>query len=428
MESSNNRSLTIFLAIVSALASFIVSIYSGYLSILQNWWFILIAVHFAIEGIFIIASGIIKEPYKAMRVQGIFQVVSVIIMMDYLLVMILWNDPGTMVFLYSYYVFGGAILIKSITTLIAFIAVRKNYNACVHAFRNNDLISVLYLLLLIQLIIFKNFYPKTSLIEQSTIFIYIIEIITNALLTTLGAFLALSTIIFSKERVELSPIGKIKYTIRWFIDNEVSVYFGTLFTIYLAFLAFANQKPIFIYLGAFYLALAAVRFTNYVWHKRIQKRANGNIIQENRESSWILLFDALALFVLGLIVTYAVVALISGRLESHTNIYFFLFFLAPFAVLRFIIAYLNLKRSRISGDIYHIAVGYLALISALFSSVEIFAILIQPLPSDIRLSLVIVVVIVAQVALQVLCVVLIIRFFKGRIQNRRSKEKRLLKR
>ena len=237
-----NKGLKIFLAIVSSLVSFLISAYCGYLSILQNWWFIPICVYFAFEAIFIIISSIIKDLYKAMRVQGIFQVVGIIAMMDYLLVMILWNDPGTMVFTYSYYVFGVAAFIKLVTTLISHVAIKRHNNACIHAFRNNDLISVLYLLLIIQLIIFKYFYPETTLFDTSTLFIYIIEIATNAILTTLGAFLALSTLIYSKEREELSPVNKIKYTVRWFVDNEISVYFGTIFTIYLAFLAFTHGK------------------------------------------------------------------------------------------------------------------------------------------------------------------------------------------
>lgn len=419
-----NKGLKNFLAITSLLVSLIVSIYCGYLSILKNYWFIPLCVYFAFEALFILIASLIKDEYKAMRVQGVFQIVGVLLMMDYLLVMILWNDPGTMLFLYSYYVFGGAALLKAILVLIALIGVKKKYNACIHAFRNNDTITFFYLVTIIQLTIFKQFYPETVLFEQSTLFIYIIEIVTNAILTTLAAFLALSTDIYAKTREVLSPVGKIKHTIKWFADNEISVYFGTIFSIYLAVLAFLNKKPIFIFLGIFYLILAFIRFINYLWHKIIQKKSNGNIVRENRLSAWILLFDSFNFLVLGIFICVAAVALMIGKIESDTNIYLFLFFIIPFAVLRFVTAHVNLKRSRANGDTYRIGLGYISLLSAFFSSLEIFAISLHHL-SIVPLKVTIIIILVAAllIAVHIICITLFVFWIKGMIQNRRSKEK-----
>ena len=89
-----NIVLRILLEIISALASFAIGGFCFYLAKLQNWWFITIGVHFMFEGLFIFVPMFVKDEYKAMRIQGVFQVISVVIMMDYLLVMSLWNDPN----------------------------------------------------------------------------------------------------------------------------------------------------------------------------------------------------------------------------------------------------------------------------------------------------------------------------------------------
>ena len=110
-----NKGLKVFLTIISFIVSLVLCGYTTYLSILQNWWFILPAVYFFFEAIFIIVGSAKKGDYEGMRVLGIFQIIGVIVMMDYLLVMILWNDPGTMVYLLSYFVFGGALFLKLLT-------------------------------------------------------------------------------------------------------------------------------------------------------------------------------------------------------------------------------------------------------------------------------------------------------------------------
>lgn len=425
------KGLKAFVAVISLLVSIALSAFCGYLSFLKNYWFILPCVYFAFEALFIFIASLIKDEYKAMRVQGVFQIIGVILMMDYLLVMILWNDPnGTMLYLPSYFVFGGAALIKLILTLISHISLKK-YNACIHAYRNNDLITFFYLILIIELVIFNHIYPTSILFDfenktlvTTHLFVYIIEIVTNAILTIFAAFLALSTDITSKERIKLGPFAKIKHTIQWFSDNEVGVYFGTIFTLYLAFLAFMNQKPIYFFLGFFYLALALIRFIIYIWHRSILKDTKGNKIAENRQSSWILLFNAINFFALGIVISIAAIALMAEKVESDTNIYLFLFFIVPFMILRFITAHTSLKKSRTSGDTYQIGVGYISLLSALFSSLEVFAILMHTFAKPVKLTIMIILVIALQIALMVLCITMIVFCVKGRIVNRKSREKR----
>lgn len=422
-----NKGLKVFLTIISFIVSLALCGYTTYLSVLQNWWFILPAVYFFFEAIFIIVGSAKKGDYEGMRVLGIFQIIGVIVMMDYLLVMILWNDPGTMVYLLSYFVFGGALFLKLLTTIIAGIGMHKNYHPTIHAFRNNDLITSCYLILIIELIIFKNIYPITA--YDTHLWVYIVEVLTNAGLTLLAAFLALSTKIRSKVKEELSPFGKIKHTINWFNENEVSVYFGTIFTAYLAFLALMNMKKSWVYIGlaAFYVFIALIRFINYLWHRSIKKKAKGNQIKENRDSSWILLFDAIVFFLHSWAVSSGAIMLMAEKINVDTNIYLFLFLIIPFAIMRLVNARVELKRARRNHDTYHVAVGYISLISGMFSLLEVAAIAIHQLPKVAKIIIIIVLVVALQIFVWVVCISLIVHCFRGLFQNRRGVEKAYLK-
>ena len=142
---TKNNAIRILLEIISAIASFAIGGFCFYLAKLQNWWFITIGVHFMFEGLFIFVPMFVKDEYKAMRIQGVFQVISVVIMMDYLLVMSLWNDPNqTMIYWpLSYLIFGSAAVIKLLISLILHISIKKEYAPLSHAYRNNDLLICL---------------------------------------------------------------------------------------------------------------------------------------------------------------------------------------------------------------------------------------------------------------------------------------------
>lgn len=429
-----NNASKIFIAMISALVSLAIGGFCLYLSSLKNFWFIPIGIYFIFEGLFIIIPLFVKDGYKAMRIQGIFQIIGVILMMDYLLVMSLWNDPNrTMVYWpTTYIVFGVALLIKLITTLIFHISIKKEYNPLVHAYRNNDLITALYLIIMIELVVMNQFYPGehlnvfTNLFKEKTIWVYIIDIALNANCTILAALSALSTQIRSKTKEELSVGGKIKHTIEWFNKNEVSMFFGLIFTSYLAFLALINVTKhwFYIVLAAFYLGTAAIRLVNYIWHKSIVKKCGDNKIRENRKSSFILLFNAIAYFLFSIVIAAAAIFLISTKKEVPTNIYLFLFIIVPFAILRFINAIKTTRVSRRENDTYKLGVGYISFISAFFSLVEVAAISTVHAPQVAKYIVVFLNIFVLQIVVLVICVTFLIHFFRSLIINRKSKEKK----
>lgn len=428
-----NKGLKVFLAVISALVSFAISGYSFYLVSQQNYWFVTIGVYFAFEGLFIVIASAIKDEYKGMRVQGVFQILGVILMMDYLLVMALWNDPdGLMVYQFSYVFFGIAAGIKALTCLISTIAVKKHYNPMLHAFRNNDLITLFYLLLIIELIITNQFYPGTSvnifdnLFKEKPIWIYIIDAASNATFTILAALLALSTDIRSKTREELSTVGKIKHTAKWFDDNEVSMFMGFAFTMYLAIIAFLNVKLhwFYIVLGCFYLGTATIRFINYIWHRAILKKCGDNKIRDNRLSSFILLFDAFAYFFFSYVISGAAIFLMITDANVGKNIYLFLFVIVPFGIMRLITAAKGIKKNRQENNTYKLGIAYISLISVFFSLTEIIAITMHFAPIVLRYITIIGVVVVLQIVVIVICVTFIVHFVRSLILNRKGKEKK----
>ena len=229
--------------------------------------------------------------------------------------------------------------------------------------------------------------------------------------------------------VDLSPIGKIKHTINWFVDNEISVYFGTIFSGYLAFLALLNAKKswVYVFLAAFYIFIALIRLVNFIWHRSIKKKADGNKILENRKSSFILLFDSIVFFLYTPVVIAAAIMLMGEKINVDTNIYLFLFLIVPFAIMRFINAHRDLKKSRTEGDTYRIASGYLSLITAVFSMLEIVAIACHTFNKGAKLTIIIILSIFIQIFVWVICITLLVFFGRGIFQNRRSREKAYLK-
>ena len=426
----------VLLAIVSALVSAFVAGYSFYLSGLGNNWFITIAIYFVIEAIGLFASLFIKDEYKSMRFQGIIQIISVILFMSYLLFMILWNDAnGLMDYsLVTYFAFGGVAFVKLIIFLVTRFIIRNHYSPFVHAISNSGLISVLFLLLIIELIIFNRFYPGNStaifenLLKEKPLWVYIVNILSNASLTVLAALLALSTDIRAKTQEELSTTNKIKHTIKWFNDNEVSMFIGLMFTLYLAVLSIINMKQSFFYILMFfyYLGTALIRIINYLWHKRIQKKCGDNQIKDNRLSSWILLFDALTYLAFSNILVVAAIFMMIQKANAGSNIYLFLFMIIPMGLMRFRNSNKSIRRNRRENNTYRLGVSLIGLVSVFFSILEIAAISLHNLSIVwVRYVFIILAIIAVKIAVIVVAIIFVIHWLRSIILNNRIKERKL---
>ena len=309
---------------------------------------------------------------------------------------------------------------------------KKQYAPLTHAYRNNDLITAFYLLIIVELTIMNQFFPGENLnifktnFQDKPIWVYIIDVALNATFTIIAAFSALSTAIRSKTREELSTGGKIKHTIRWFNENEVSMFFGLIFTSYLAILALANvtRHWLYIVLAAFYVGTAFIRLVNYIWHRKIIAKCGNNKFKENRMSSFILLFNAVSYFFFGIVISAAAMFLMLTEAEVGKDIYLFLFIIVPFAIMRFINSIKTIRVNRRENDTYKMGIGYIGLISAFFSLVEIAAISTYYAPKIAKYITVIFNVAVLQIVILVCCISMVIHFFRSLIINRKGKERK----
>ena len=425
----------LFSAIVSLIVSLCASVFSFYIVSLGIYWFIAIATYFLLEALFIFIPLFIKDDYKAMRTQGVFQIIGVIIFMSYLLFMILWNDAnGLMPYtVYTYAIFGAAFAIKGLLGLISWLLIKISYHPVLHAYRNNDFISAFYFVLIVALIISNQFFPGHSvalfdnLLREKPIWIYIINVGLNAGLTIVAALLALSTDIRSKTREELSTFGKIKHTIRWFNNNEVTMFFGLIFTTYLTILAIINMRmsPFYILLVFYYIGTAFIRLNNYTLHKMILKETKGNTYRENRLSSWILLLDALFFLFFSNVLILGAVFLMIQRVNTGTNLYLFLFYIIPMAIWRFITANSSVKKNRRGNKTYQLGISLMGIIFSFMSLLEIIAIAAHNIPIVwLRYVIIIFMIAVVKIAVIVVAVIFTIHFVRSMILNSHRKEKR----
>ena len=436
--SHKNRLPSILVAILSCLVTLLLSGYIFYLSFIGNYWFIALAICFLLANGFIIAPLFIKDDYKAMRMQGIYQIISVVLLMPYLLFMILWNDANQKMdySLLTFLLLGGITLIYGLIYLISFLSNKREYHPLMHAYANNALVHAFYILIIIELIIVNKFYPGDStaifdnLLREKPIWIYIIDILTNGTFTVLAALLALSTDIRAKTKEELSTSNKIKHTAKWFSDNEVSMFFPLIFTLYLAVLSLINMKQDFFYvlLFIYYIGTATIRFINYYWHKKIEKRCGDNQINDNRLSSWILLFDSITYLIFSNVLMAASIVMMIKKSNSGSNIYLFLFVTIPMLFFRFVTANKNVKKNRKNNNTYRLGVSLIGIVSLFFSILEVVAISCHELPVIwLRVVIIVLAIIAAKIAVIIVSVIFVIHWFRSIILNRWSKERKYLR-
>lgn len=437
-EPKKNREMCALMAILSALVSILLAGYSVYLSVLGNLWFIGVAVFFLIEAWLVIWPLLKAEDYQAMRVQGIAQIIGVLFFMPYLLFMILWNDPdakmdySAMTFLFL----DVSMIFNILLYFVNRIMIKEEYHPLLHAYSNNSLINAFYIIILIQLIIVNRFIPGIAisdiqnLLEAKPIWVYIVDIIVNGTLTVFAALLALSTTIRAETKEALSTKGKIKHTAKWFSDHEISMFFGLMFTLYLAVLSIINMKQSFFYILLFiyYLGNAIIRVTNYLLHEKIKKISNGNQIKDNRYSSWLLLLNALTYLFFSNVLVVAAIFMMIQKANLGSNIYLFLFISVPMAIYRWFTTNKSIRKNRKENNTYKLGISLIALVNVFFTILEVVAISCHELPIVwLRYVIIILAIIIAKVSVIVVAFIFIIHWIRSMILNSRRKEKRLAK-
>lgn len=314
--------------------------------------------------------------------------------------------------------------------------IKEEYHPLLHAYSNGSLISGLYLVIIIELALVNLGYPGTTtsvfenVLREKPIWIYIIDILINASLTIIAAFLALSTVIRADTKEQLSAKGKIKHTIKWFSDHEISMFFGLIFTLYLAVLSIINMKQSFFYILLFiyYLGNVIIRITNYLLHQRIKKISGGNEIKDNRYSSWLLLLNAVTYLFFSNVLVVAAIFMMIQKADMGSNIYLFLFLSVPMAIYRWFTTNKSIKKNRRENNTYRLGVSLIALVNVFFTILEVVAISCHELPIVwLRYVIIILAIIVAKISVIVVAFIFVIHWIRSMILNSRRKERRLAK-
>ena len=423
-----NKPLKVFSILFSALMSLALAVFSFYLGILKIYWFFAFGGFFLIDALITLIGSNKKDRYSGMTILGRWQAISVVLVMVYLLIMILWDDrDGLIPFTYMYITIGIAMGIKLIFAILCHVSISRRYQPILHAHRNYNIIDLVFLATLLCLVIVNQYYPGTGdgLLKEKPLWVYIIDISVNGTLTIFAALLALSTIVRAKMREEISTAGKVKFLLKWMSDNEISMFLSLIFTFYLVGLALMNVKTslFYIFLAIYYSFIIGVRLINYLWHRTILKNSK-NKINENRKSSWILLFNAAAYTLFSDIIAVGAIMLMIGKANAGTNIYLFLFITVPFAILKYVLAFRAIKQNKEKNNTYRLGLGYIALIGAMFSSLETVAIALHGVHNILKYLGIITAIVVVKVFVLVIAVIFVVHFFRSLIINRRSKEKR----
>ena len=425
----DNKGLKIVVTIISVILSLGLSILSLLLGIRQIYWFYPFAAFFVIDAIVTLVGATKKDQYQGMLILGRWQVISVILVMVYLLAMILWDDPDKLMpYTAAYVILGIIIGIKSLFVVLLEIAIRKKYQPNLHALRNYSIIQAVFLLTMISLLITNQLSPLSGegLLKEKPLVVYIIIVSINATSTIVVAFLALSTVVRANHREEVTTTGKIKYLAAWFNDNEISMFFSLIFSFYLIGLALMNMKVslFYVFLAAYYGILAGIRVINYLWHRSILRRTNSKA-KENRKSSWILLFNAAAYSIFSDVLAVGAILLLTDKINAGSNIYLFLFITIPFGILKLVLAIRAIKGHKEKNNTYRLGLGYIALINAMFSVLEIIAIAVHGIENVFKWIMVIASITVVKIFVLVIAVIFVVHFFRSMIINRRTREKKV---
>lgn len=421
-----NKVLKAFLILLSVLMSLGLAVFFFYLGSLKIYWFYPFGGFFILDALITLIGSCKKDRYNGMKTLGGWQIFSTIVVMVYLLVMILWDNPNNNIPFNLMYIFlGAASGIKLLFAILSGFSMTRHYQPIMHAHRNGAIIHMFFFMIIAGLTVTNYFYPGSGegLLKEKPLWIYIVDVSANGIITFVVALLALSTIVRAKVREEISTAGKFKHLFSWISDNEIGMFFGLIFTGYLTGLALMNVKTsiFYIFLAIYYALIMGIRFINYLWHRTILIEAKDNKRKENFRSSWILLFNAVVYTIFSDIIAVGAIILITNKMNLGANIYLFLFITIPFGILKFILAIRSIRVNRRQNDTYRLGLGYISLIGALFSMLEIVAISLHDLQNVFKWVATIFSVTVVKVFVLVVAVTFVVHWIRSLIINRKKR-------
>ena len=127
------------------------------------------------------------------------------------------------------------------------------------------------------------------------------------------------------------------------------------------------------------------------------------------------------------LVAVGAIFLMTDKINAGTNIYYFLFFIVPFGIFKLVMAGRAIKSNRKENNTYKLGLGYISLIGAFFSFLEVIAIAVHSFNNVFKWISVITSVVFIKVFVLVIAVTFVVHWIRSLIINRKSKERRYAK-
>lgn len=309
-----------------------------------------------------------------------------------LLLMTSWTRPEAFTivdYIILLSTFGGGLVAKTVFMLIWHRIYFKTEDARFLGRRNFELISMAfssYLILLLAVSIFDN--P-----ERNT-FVYLGELIIEAGTTFIALFwsiYAFSPLPLSRKK---SFIQNIKDLIKSLQEKNVFFYAGVIFTYVLGIIAFrgasdatGDAQKSYIALATFYFAMATIKLVTFWIHFHNKKKyAETNPKRYYKLEHLTMLLVAIILFVLTDTFAGALALIIANKEATETPIWWFIIYIVPFALFKFISAIgQKIKSIKLKDNPYLLIGATQSLITALYSVLGATALLHHLFDNDVTL-------------------------------------------
>ncbi len=329
-----------------------------YQSIIGGRLFLLVSLLFLIEAV-IYCLALFN---KTLKLSSLIQFIHSPLAMIALLISVVLNGEAKysilLIIIASIYIF-----LKIGIIIYYYLIHKKKDDVISYAKFYNGLCSLLYVINLLIVVIFKN-----TAIEATALTFLLILIVFNALSTFAVAYFALAFLITAYSLKTLSFKEKITAVSRFFIKYELGFMIGEMFCFITMIVSFinVNKNQFFFYLGMFYSIIFTARLITFLWNKSLDKKETNQLLLSKKKHG-ILLFNSLFFLAAGDLLSISSILLSALRASSNIPAWFFVGFMFPFSILSFVLSMIHRKSAKTIDDAYLDVTVDQSLITSLFS-------------------------------------------------------------
>ncbi len=329
-----------------------------YQSIIGGRLFLLVSLLFLIETV-IYSLALFS---KTLKIPSLIQFIHSPLAMVVLLISVVLNGEAKysilLIIIASIYIF-----LKIGIIIYYYLDHKKKNDVISYAKFYNGLCSLLYVINLLIVVIFKNI-----AIEVTALTFLLILIILNALSTFAVAYFALAYLVTAYSLKTLSFKEKITAVSRFFIKYELGFIISEIFCFTAMIVSFINvsKNQFFFYLGMFYSIIFTARLITFLWNKSLEKKETNPLLLSKKKHG-ILLFNSLFFLAAGELLSITSILLSALKASLNIPAWFFVGFMFPFSILSFVLSMIHRKSAKTIDNAYLDVTVDQSLITSLFS-------------------------------------------------------------